>query len=84
MLASFQIKRQFNKLTVSLWIECEQEVASMIVTYDRRIVRTGDIEFWKVKTPEMAEGWLSAPQGELGNLVETLEWQARHERSSAD
>lgn len=77
MLAQFQIKRHFNRLAISLWVDRDRKKANLLATYDRRILRMGDVEFWKVSTPNDAEAWLSEPQGELGNRIETLEHLAR-------
>jgi hypothetical protein len=79
MLASFIIKRQFCRLGVALHVDCERREASCAVTYDRRIVHMSDKDprFDAVRTPEMAEAWLSQDMGERGNLVEMLEWRYR-------
>ena len=74
MLVQFHIKRQFNKLAVSLWVDCDRKTASLLASYERRIIRADEaVEFWKVSTPEMAEKWLTEPQGEMGSRIETLE-----------
>jgi hypothetical protein len=80
MLAMFQCKKTFCRLTVSLHVDVERREASGTVTYDRRIVRLidgKDVRFHEVDTPEKADAWLSRPMGERGSLVEHLEWQAR-------
>lgn len=78
MLSYFQIERQFYKLRANLHVDCKREEASLLVTYDRRIVPPSEnIPYWQVKTPELADSWLGATIGERGSRIETLEWQCR-------
>lgn len=77
MLTSFTIKRTFNKLRVTLAVDCEAREAEACVTYNRRIVRQVTVQFEAVRTPEEAEAWFTYPRGERGSLVETLEAEYR-------
>ena len=78
MLASFTIRRTFNRLNVSLRVEREHAEATLDVTYDRLLVRVGaPVPYMDAYSPELAEAWLSRPLGERGSFVEALEWQCR-------
>lgn len=78
MLSYFQIERQFNKLRANIHVDRKCEEATLLVTYDRRIIRPAEpIQYWMVSTPELAEAWLGATIGERGSRIETLEWQCR-------
>lgn len=83
MLAMFQLKKTFNKLSVSVWVSCEQKNASVIVTYNRVIVATQDIPFHEANTPDKANAWLARPMGERGSFVEYLEWRYRIEAQAS-
>ena len=79
MLAQFRMVRQFNKLRVVLWVDCENKESSMCVSYERRLIRPDEaIPFHLTRTPELAEAWLSTPIGERGSRIETMEWSARN------
>lgn len=78
MLSYFQIERQFNKLRANIHVDCKREEATLLITYDRRIIRPSEtVAYWMVKTPDLAEAWLGATIGERGSRIETLEWQCR-------
>jgi hypothetical protein len=77
-LANFTIRRQFNKLRATIYVDCEARTASVTLTYDRVIVRQEDISYYRVFSPETAEAWLARDAGERGSLLETLEWQYRN------
>lgn len=78
MLANFTICRTFNKLRVTLVVDCVRKDADLALTYDRRLREQRAVPFWEVETPEKAEAYLSRPAGELGTMVETIEHQYRH------
>jgi hypothetical protein len=78
MISSFTIKRTFYRTSVSLTVDCERETADLLAKHNRIIRDMGQIEFWKVSTPEKAERFLSETIGERGSLIETL--HARYER----
>ena len=82
MLANFTIKRTFRETRVTLYVDCERKAASIVATHNRIIRDQGDIEFWKVETPEKANRFLSETIGERGSLIETL--QARYSRLYAE
>lgn len=78
MLAHFAVRRDFNKLAVVLYVDCQREEASATVTYSRRIIRLNvPVPFQDAATPEAAEGWLCRPVGECGSLLERLEYDCR-------
>lgn len=79
MLAHFCVQRRFNKLHVGLHVHCSLCEASMMIIYDRIIIRSNEIvPYHLVDTPEKAEAYLGQPTGEYGNFIERLEWQCRH------
>ena len=84
MLASFIIRRTFNKLCVSLYIDCERKEESAIVKYDGIIVWNGSTgtSYTNLDTPEKAERWLAGNidtgRGGTASRIEHLEYQARH------
>ena len=78
MLAFFQIKRIFNKLQVTMTVDCEHREAEILVKYDHRIVRAAEhIPFHEVMTPELADRWFANVRNERGTFMESLEWQIR-------
>jgi signal transduction protein with GAF and PtsI domain len=80
MLSQFMVRRHFNKLSARLYVDLESKEAAISLIYDRLLVEDQDLsaaDFEKVKTPEMAEAWLSKPIGEHGTLIETLEQRYR-------
>ena len=78
MLANFTIKRTFNKLRVSLYVDCDAKESALVVSYDRRLIRVGEIiPFHETNTPELAERWLSRTTSEYGSRVEWLETMCR-------
>lgn len=88
MLDSFVVRRTFYKLTASLYVDCSDVrngAATLMVTYDRRIVINGDVgkaDVHKLMTPDGAERWLSETVGERGSRVEAWEWQYRKANES--
>lgn len=90
MLASFQIRRTFNKLRATIYVDCEAKDASLMVTYDRRILHCGygtglAVFFQDVSTPEKAESWLGAEvadcreKGAVISRLEAMELDARRQ-----
>lgn len=77
MLTSFTIERAFNKLTVRLYVYPKSRDASVMVTYDGLIVWDAAVTYEEVRTPELAEAWLSRPTTHHASLVEQLEWECR-------
>jgi hypothetical protein len=84
MITQFKCEAHFNKLHVTLYVECgvgrprDEWDAGICVTYDRIIVGEYTAPFHDVNTPDKAEKWLHRAVGEYGNFVETIEWQCRH------
>ena len=85
MLASFCIKRTFYKLDVSLYVDCEKQLASLMVRYDRLIMKVEDkITYADVDRPEKAEAWLGKPIHTQAGDVPLLEWlEAHYKRQQA-
>lgn len=77
MLTSFTIERTFNRLTVKIFVYAKGRDASAIVTYDGLIVWDSALTYEEVRTPELAEAWLSRPTAHHASLVEQLEWEYR-------
>ena len=59
MIAQFIIKRNFNRVSISLYVDCETKEASLMIKEGRLLRQTQDVAFWEVKTPQEAERWLS-------------------------
>lgn len=79
MLQYFSVKRYFNKLAVSISVDCEHAEAEINVSYDRVLKRSSGVHFHEVDTPEKAEAYLRQHVGERGSLLEALEQQYRSE-----
>lgn len=78
MLASFNVRRTYCKLALSIHVDCERREASASVTYDRHLVLSGHaLPFEAVSTPEKAEAWTRQDMGERGTLMEAWEHQYR-------
>ena len=80
MLANFTSAYTFNKLRITLVVDCVRKQADVTVVYDRRIRHLGKIAYWLVDTPEKAEAYWredSVTHPEHGNRIEGLEAQYR-------
>ena len=80
MLANFTIVRTFNKLRVTLVVDCVRKEADITVVYERRIRHTQSVRFDLASTPEIAESYLSRDDinhPEHGSMIEALEIQYR-------
>lgn len=79
MLASFCIKHTFYKLKVKLWVDCEKEQASLMVTYSDVITHMDDnVQFANVSTQEKAETWLKRPIKFRDGELPLIEWLEQH------
>lgn len=80
MLQSFIVRRNFNKLTVRIYVDCDAREAHVSITYDRRLIRNEAVRYSGFCNPEMCEAWFGQPvqmaDGQL-SMLEALEWQCR-------
>lgn len=79
MLTQFQIKKIFNRVNVSLYVDIETQTADLMIKEDRLIRKSGLINFWEVRDVQLAEAYFSRlvdvpnTDGKLGYL-EFLDW----------
>jgi hypothetical protein len=76
MLSSFQVTKTFHGTKMKLWVDNERSDVSLLVTYKGRITenRNGrEVCHWvDVRTPELAEAWLSQTLGKGTNAEESM------------
>jgi hypothetical protein len=81
MLAQFIVKRTFNKVSVSLYVDIETKTADLMIKEDRLIRKSGEINFHEVRDVQLAEAYFSrlvdvpGADGKLG-FLEYLDWCA--------
>lgn len=79
MLAQFIVKRTFNKVSVSLYVDVEAKTADLMIKEDRLIRKSGEINFHEVRDVQLAEAYFSrlvevpGADGKL-SFLEYLDW----------
>lgn len=86
MLANFTVRRVFNDLKLSLFVDLERKDACLTVTYARRLIarHSDQVALREVCTPEKAEAYLRKPAGQHATLVEHLEHLLRQNPHALD
>ena len=83
MLAQFLVKKTFNRVNVSLYVDVETRTADLTIKEDRLIRKSGPVNFHEVRDPALAEAYFSrlvdvpGIDGKLG-FIEYLDWCCIH------
>jgi hypothetical protein len=80
MLTQFVYKRTFNRITVSIYVDCETKTAEITLKEGRLIRKTYELTYCEVSSPELCRDYFAgeitirAKDGTHGTISRLEDW----------